>query len=144
MERAGTQVLLITHSPYLVPMRTIDDLKRIARVTTDTVGKATVMRLVNVDSQDTTVPGLGAQWRQLLASRADVRSALFASGVVGGQNSCERSSSTLVDVMKAPEDRPRLDFAAGRVVGRQRGLEAQCTMRAISVVVADELRQYVL
>ena len=65
-------------------------------------------------------------------------------GPVGGQNSCERSSSTLVDVMKAPEDRPRLDFAAGRVVGRQRRLEAQCTMRTISVVVADELRQYVL
>jgi hypothetical protein len=45
-------------------------------------GVSRVSRLVDDATQDTAVPGLGAQWRQLLAGRADVRSALFAAGVI--------------------------------------------------------------
>lgn len=80
----GTQVLLITHSPYLVPMTKIADLGRIARISTGVSeeGTSTIRRLLDVSSGDTTVPGLGAHWRQLLAGRADVRSALFAAGVI--------------------------------------------------------------
>lgn len=79
----GTQVLLITHSPYLVPMTKIADLGRIARISAGpSVGTSIVRRLVDVSTGDTTVPGLGGHWRQLLAGRADVRGALFAAGVI--------------------------------------------------------------
>jgi ABC-type lipoprotein export system ATPase subunit len=81
--RAGTQVLLITHSPYLVPMRTVADLKRIVRVSGGASdGTSTVGRLVDQIEGSSQALGLGAHWRQLLAGRADVRSALFAAGVI--------------------------------------------------------------
>jgi len=82
-ERQATQVLLITHSPFLVPMRNAADLRRIVRISANVSGgAATSRRLADVVSGETTVPGLGPHWRQLLAGRADVRGTLFASGVI--------------------------------------------------------------
>ncbi len=79
----GTQVLLITHSPYLVPMGKMTDLGRIVRISAGpSDGTSTVRRLLDVLPGVTPVPGLRGHWRQLLAGRADVRGALFAAGVI--------------------------------------------------------------
>jgi len=78
--RQGTQVILITHSPYLVNIRKVSDLRRIARVSIDPSGTSRIRRLIV--KAEAGVERLESHWRQLLAGRADVRSALFASGVV--------------------------------------------------------------
>ena len=46
-----------------------------------------------------------------------------------GKTPSERSSRTLVDVMQASENRPRLDFAADRAQARGGSFQAQCAVR---------------
>ena len=75
MRSAAGQVLLTTHSPYMVPFEDDTDLAAIVRL--DLVDGATrVRRLVR------RAPGDGARLRKALAESADARSLLFARGVV--------------------------------------------------------------
>ena len=67
------QVVLVTHSPFLVP----DDLSTVTRLAAAS-GQTRGSRL-----RRSAVTAQGRpRWRQLLSSSADVRSALFARGVV--------------------------------------------------------------
>jgi len=71
------QVVLITHSPNLVPARRVEDLARITRLY-PRAGKTAMSRLADAE-----VPkGWWVRWRQILTGSADARSALFARGVV--------------------------------------------------------------
>ena len=71
------QVVLITHSAFLVPSETLEDLRRVVRL----VPTAEGTRAVGIGQQ--TVPeGWRARWRQILAGSTDARSVLFTRGVI--------------------------------------------------------------
>jgi hypothetical protein len=70
------QVVLITHSPYLVPAQSIEDLTRVARFH-ERDGATRVARLPR-DCPE----GWFARWRRIVATSTESRAALFASGVV--------------------------------------------------------------
>lgn len=70
------QTLLITHSPYLVPVRSVADLARTVRLHQGPAG--TVPARLPRDLPD----GWIDRWRQILAGSTDSRVALFARAVV--------------------------------------------------------------
>lgn len=71
------QVVLITHSPYLVPGSTVENLRRINRLYPTSAGTK------NANLMAATIPDDWlARWRQELAASADARAALFARGVI--------------------------------------------------------------
>ncbi len=71
------QVVIITHSPFLVPVETLEDFERVVRLVREEG------RTVAVGIGQTTVPeGWRERWRQILVVSADSRAALFARGVL--------------------------------------------------------------
>ena len=77
---AGMQSILITHSTYLVPHRDQSDLESVVRVLR-TAGQSEVRRLPRAADVQGAAAQPRSRWLQLVQS-ADVRSALFANGVV--------------------------------------------------------------
>jgi predicted ATPase len=73
---SGLQVVLITHSPYLVPTRDKADLRRVVRFVWDDRARATRRHRFPM------AKGKGAKAVELLDREADVRALLFAEGVV--------------------------------------------------------------
>lgn len=75
--RSHHQVVLITHSPFLVPAETLDDFNRVVRLVSG--GGDTVA--VGISQSD--VPEAWRErWRQTFASSADARNVLFVRGVL--------------------------------------------------------------
>jgi energy-coupling factor transporter ATP-binding protein EcfA2 len=70
------QTLLITHSPYLVPIRSVADLARTVRLHQGRAGTE-LARLPSALPD-----GWFDRWRQIVAGSTDSRAALFARGVV--------------------------------------------------------------
>lgn len=71
------QVILVTHSPYLVPAQRIDDLSRVTRLHSEPSGTT------SADLRGRTVPEEWQhRWRQIVAASAEPRAALFSQGVV--------------------------------------------------------------
>ena len=70
------QSLVITHSPYLVPARSVEDLSRTVRLHQGPAG--TELARLPRDLPE----GWIDRWRQIFAGSADSRAALFANGVV--------------------------------------------------------------
>ncbi len=82
LRNAPGQILLVTHSPYLVPMDDIDDMRRVVRAGVS--GGATRLCRWKPD-QDPFEKGAYVDLRSVLtlfSTSADARSLLFTSGVV--------------------------------------------------------------
>jgi AAA domain, putative AbiEii toxin, Type IV TA system len=73
------QVLLITHSPLLVPAQTVDDLHRITRLQRH----AGTTELRRLPATAAAAPDKRrSEWLQILSGSSDARAMLFAAGVV--------------------------------------------------------------
>ncbi len=70
------QVILVTHSPFLVPGDKVDDLSRITRLSME-AGESRRAHLREAAPDE-----WKNRWRQLMAGSAEARAALFAQGVV--------------------------------------------------------------
>ncbi|MFC5941700.1 AAA family ATPase [Micromonospora harpali] len=71
------QVVLVTHSPYLVPARRVADLSTITRLYHEPAGTA-ASRLADANVPDE----WRDRWRQFFVLSADARAALLAQGVI--------------------------------------------------------------
>jgi AAA domain, putative AbiEii toxin, Type IV TA system len=82
IEATPAQSLLITHSPFLVPSGSSEDLRRVIRV--NRIGdRTTVHRLTRpVGSATPTATAAAAKLHQLIAGSSDVRGLLFARAVI--------------------------------------------------------------
>lgn len=77
------QVLIVTHSPYLVPTETVAEMEGVLRVVKDS-GTSTVRRIGDMVHavNPSAAADMKSRWWRLVATSADVRSTLFASGVI--------------------------------------------------------------
>ena len=106
--RAHRQVVLITHSPFLVPAETPDDFNRVVRLTL-TPGGTTAVGI----GQSKPPQNWIERWRQIFAGSTDVKAALFVRGVLLVEGDTEIGAF-------------RRWFNDERIVGpTQRGIDAQ-------------------
>lgn len=87
------QIVMVTHSPYLVPVRTNEDIARITRVDGGH-GEPTVPHRFAPSEPPAPAPRRGrpkpSAVASRLAARDEVRSALFARGVIAAEGESER------------------------------------------------------
>lgn len=77
------QVLIVTHSPYLVPTETVAEMEGVLRVVKEK-GTSSVRRIGDMThaGDASEAAEMKSRWWRLVATSADVRSTLFASGVI--------------------------------------------------------------
>ncbi len=80
VREAPGQFLVITHSPYLVPMERLEDLAGLVRLSRS--NGATTLRRCSGAADDTTPDDLPSRMIREFAVSADARALLFASGAV--------------------------------------------------------------
>lgn len=80
IQSSPAQSLLITHSPFLVPAGSREDLQRIIRI--DREGDRTVLHQLAARADPWSADKTEAKLQQLVASSSDVRGLLFARAVI--------------------------------------------------------------